>query len=163
MGYFNKQVRQCQQITAIKWYYSFVDNRKLKYTIFSVVFLVLSVSSLVGTVRVLKRSERLIEARRTLEELEKQKEDLKRELEFRNSPEFIEQEARNKLNMSKPGEELYIKPKIMGDDLLGADDEFDSDSFANKDTGSKSPATRIPTIFTKMFDKIRLLLLLFQS
>jgi len=149
-----------------------VDAKTAKNILFSGLLLILSVSSVVATVNVLKRGGRLIEAKRELEALQQQKADLEQEAAYRKSSEFVEQEARNKLNMVKPGEEVYLKPKILGDDLLGAEDGRTNGVFGDKtgkpaDRNDKSvvPDSPVqkPTIFTRLFDKVRELLLLFQS
>lgn len=160
-----------------------MEAKTAKNLLFSGLLLTLSVSSVVGTVNVLKRGERLIEAKKQLEELKRQKADLEREAEYRKSPEFVEQEARNKLNMAKPGEEIYLKPKILGDDLLGGEDSQESIAFDGKNgnfTGrnnagflggnsgggvmnSPGSGAHKANLFTRLFDKIRELLLLFQS
>jgi len=167
MGHFSLFGWDCQQ-----WYDVVVDAKTAKNILFSGLLLILSVSSVVATVNVLKRGGRLLEAKRELEALQQQKADLEREAAYRKSPEFVEQEARNKLNMVKPGEEVYLKPKILGDDLLGAEDErtngvFDGRSGKPSDGSDKSTApdssVQKPTIFTRLFDKVRELLLLFQS
>lgn len=41
-------------------------------------------------------------------ELEKKKMELSQDLTFQKTPAFIEQEARNKLNMVKPNEEVFV-------------------------------------------------------
>lgn len=149
-----------------------MDAKTAKNFFFSALLLILSVSSVVATVNVLKRGGRLIEAKQELEALQQQKSDLAREAEYRKSPEFVEQEARNKLNMVKPGEEVYLKPKILGDDLLGTEDGRSNGIFGDKTRnlpdGSDKPdppdsPVQKPTIFTRLFDKFRELLLLFQS
>lgn len=167
MGHFSSFGLYCQQC-----YYVAVDAKTAKNILFSGLLLILSVSSVVSTINILKRGERLIEAKRQLEALQQQKDYLEREAEYRKSPEFVEQEARNKLNMTKPGEEVYLKPKILGDDLLGAEDARTNELFGSKagktfDGSGKSDSPDLTvqkaTIFTRLFDKIRELLLLFQS
>lgn len=96
----------------------------------------------------------MTEAKRELLALQEEKKRLEEHADYVRSPNFVEEEARNKLNMVKPGEEVYLKPKILGDDLLGMQDGRD----AGKDSGTKNP-----TIFTRLFDKIRQFLLLFQG
>lgn len=119
----------------------------------SVILLILSVSFISSTFRVVRRGSRLIEAKKELESLQKQKIALEKKSAYRSSPEFVEEEARNKLNMVKPGEEVYLKPKIVGDDLLG--------SQAERPSKEKSPGN--PLFFGRLFDKIKEFLLLFQG
>jgi cell division protein FtsB len=42
--------------------------------------------------------------------LNEKKQELKEKLELTNSEDFVEKEARTRLNMKKPGEEVYIVP-----------------------------------------------------
>lgn len=121
--------------------------------IISGVLLGLSFSFITATFKVVQRSRRLIEAKQELTALQQQKSDLEKEAAYRKSPQFIEEEARNKLNMVKPGEEIYLRPKILGDDLLGAQDQRDNAVVA----------LRKESLFKRLFDKVRDALLLFQD
>lgn len=121
--------------------------------IISGVLLGLSFSFITATFKVVQRSRRLIEAKQELTALQQQKSDLEKEAAYRKSPQFIEEEARNKLNMVKPGEEIYLRPKILGDDLLGVQDQRDNAVVA----------LRKESLFKRLFDKVRDALLLFQD
>lgn len=92
--------------------------RKLKYLFLSFVLIGMSISSIFSAYEVIKRGSRLTKARKELESLKLEKDRLLKRLEYVKSEEFIEEEARNKLNMIKPGEEVYLRPKIMGDELI---------------------------------------------
>lgn len=46
-----------------------------------------------------------------LENLKLENEELKRELEYKKSQRFAEEEIRNKLGMAKEGEEVFVIPK----------------------------------------------------
>ncbi len=130
-----------------------MEAKFTKNIVISGVLLTLSVIFITGTLKVAQKGSRLIEAKKELEALERQKMALEQEAEYRKSSEFIEEEARNKLNMIKPGEEVYLKPKILGDDLLGAQD--------GRNNGTASPKN-LP-VLTQLFDKIKQFLLLFQG
>jgi len=139
-----------------------VDARFTKNLAVSVVLLILSVACITATLKVAQRSGRLIEAKRELVSLQQQKSNLEKEVQYQQSPEFVELEARNKLNMVKPGEEVYLRPKILGDDLLGVQ--------SGRDGATDSPLSlpqrffaSVTTRVTSLFDKIRDFLLLFQS
>jgi len=124
----------------------------------SAVLLLVSATFVTGTLKVVQRGERLVAVKKELTVLQRQKEQLEKEAEYRQSAEFVEKEARNKLNMAKPGEDVYLKPKILGDDLLGAEETRDNDPGSRG--GFFAPVTaRIDSLF----DKIRDLLVLFQS
>ncbi len=152
MGYFSLFGALCQQ-----WYYAVMDAKFIKSTLFSLILLGLSFSFVTATFKVVQRSKRLTEAKQELLALQEEKKHLEERAEYVKSPEFVEEEARNKLNMVKPGEEVYLKPKILGDDLLGAQDDGDYNRHDNQ-SGNINP-----TIFTRLFDKIKQFLLLFQG
>ena len=58
---------------------------------------------------------RLTKAQDKVERLKEGNEELKRQLDYRRSQEFLEKEARDKLNLAKPGETVVIVPQ----ELLG--------------------------------------------
>ena len=143
-----------------------MDVKFTKSLAISAVLLVLSASFITGTLKVAQKGKRLIEAKRELAALQQERARLEQEVQYRQSAEFVEKEARNKLNMVKPGEEVYLKPKISGDDLLGAQDTRDDgwEAGVGKD-GKEQPGFFAPVMarINSWFDKIRDLLLLFQS
>lgn len=51
------------------------------------------------------------EAQANLEKLKKENGDLKKELDYKKSPQFAEEEIRNKLGLVKQGENLVVLPK----------------------------------------------------
>ena len=60
--------------------------------------------------RIYRRGDRLMELRREIENLKEEKKRLQEEIVYRQSPEFIEKEARDRLNMVKEGERVVILP-----------------------------------------------------
>ena len=138
-----------------------MNTKRIKSLVISSILLIFTASFVAGTVRVTKKGKRLIDAKKELEALQKQKTDLDKELEYRKSAEFIEQEARNKLNMVKEGEEVYLKPKILGDDLLGS-----HQGPRNELDNPEKPGGLFAPITSKIlywFDNMKDFLLLFQS
>jgi len=148
-----------------------MDKKRLKSLAISLILLIFSVSFVIATVDIAKKGKRLIGAKRELEVLQQQKEELRKELEYRKSAEFIEEEARNKLNMVKPGEEVYLRPKITGDDLLGGQDGPRNGSGNDfRDRPPRKPPWFFVSIFDPVtarvhhwFDNVKDFLLLFQS
>ena len=140
-----------------------MDARLNKSLAISTVLLIISAGFITGTFKIVQGGKRLIDTKKELTALKQEKERLEAEAEYRRSPEFVEKEARNKLNMVKPGEEVYLKPKIMGDDLLGAQGTWGD---ATPVRGDGSPSNFFAPVTAKinsLFDKIRDLLVLFQS
>ncbi len=56
-------------------------------------------------------SASVVQVKAQLEQLKKENEDLKKELEYKKSDQFVEEEIRNKLGMTKPGESVVMVPK----------------------------------------------------
>lgn len=143
-----------------------MDAKFNKSLAISAVLLLISTSFITGTLKVAQRGKRLIEAKKELTALQQEKELLEKEAEYRRSPEFVEKEARNKLNMVKPGEGVYLKPKILGDDLLGAQNTRGDKSGGGMDKGVGVKHGFFAPVTAKinsLFDKIKDLLILFQS
>jgi cell division protein FtsB len=62
-----------------------------------------------------KAGKRVSSAEQTLTQLEQEKEKLQKELAYRESNEFIEKEARDRLGLAKEGETIAILPKKLQD------------------------------------------------
>ncbi len=58
---------------------------------------------------------KISEAQANLDKVKKENEDLKRELEYKKSSQFAEEEIRNKLGLVKQGENLVVLPKDQAD------------------------------------------------
>ncbi len=84
------------------------DIKNLKYIVLSTLLIIASLSFMKTTIFVLKSNQRFEDLRAEVADLEKDKAYINEELEFKKSPDFIEQEARNKLNMLKPNERVYV-------------------------------------------------------
>jgi cell division protein FtsB len=64
--------------------------------------------------RLLKAGDQVKLAQEKLEKLEKENQELLEKKKYYESEEFIEQEARNRLNLGKPGETVVILPPNVG-------------------------------------------------
>lgn len=60
--------------------------------------------------RLLRASDQIKFAEKKAQDLEKENRELVEKKKYYQSPEFIEEQARNKLNMAKPGETIVILP-----------------------------------------------------
>jgi len=78
----------------------------------------------------LKASQRIKLMEEKVLKLEKKKKDLSAKYQYYQSPEFIEEEARNKLNMAKPGETIVVLPPNL-EELLGRSKESNDPSMPN--------------------------------
>lgn len=65
--------------------------------------------------RLLKVGDQVKLTQQRLEELEKEHQELLEKREYYQSEEFVEQEARNRLNLGKPGETVVILPPNVGE------------------------------------------------
>jgi cell division protein FtsB len=73
---------------------------------------VIIVNLALGCWRLWQAGGKVGEAAKQLEKLKIKNEKLKSELEYVKSPEFVEKEAREKLGLGRPGEEVWILPSI---------------------------------------------------
>lgn len=73
----------------------------------------LMIFSLSGSIMTFwQRGNIVVEEEKRLLKLQKKNEELKKQLAETQTPEFVEKQAREKLNMSKDGEIVVILPKI---------------------------------------------------
>jgi len=86
-----------------------LNNRPAKILII-LVGLGLIVNLSRNILKLLKSAEEMKLAEKRIEELEKESEILAQKKEFYQSESFVEQEARNKLNMGKEGETMVVLP-----------------------------------------------------
>lgn len=103
-----------------------LNTKNIKYLVLSVLLLVASVSFLKTTLVILKSNQRFENLRDEVAELERERAYITEELEYQKSPEFVETEARNKLNMLKPNERVYVfedesgNPVVLGQSVTPA-------------------------------------------
>ena len=84
-------------------------KRFIKYLIlFGGLALIISLSK--NILRLLKASEEIKITEQKFQELKQNNQELKAQLHYYQSDEFVEQEARNKLNMSRPNEVVIVLP-----------------------------------------------------
>lgn len=69
--------------------------------------------------RLLKADDRIDEAKERLAVLQSDNQDLKQKEEYFQSEEFVEQEARNRLNMSREGETVVLLPPNLSELVQG--------------------------------------------
>ena len=74
----------------------------------SLVLLVISANFIRSTVEVLNSRKRLEDALEKEKSLTLQRDTLKKSIEYKKTGEYIEESARNELNMVKPGEKVYV-------------------------------------------------------
>ncbi|MGB9706966.1 MAG: FtsB family cell division protein [Microgenomates group bacterium] len=89
-------------------------KKRLVQTIFIIIGVALIIKLSGDILRLLKAGDQVRLAEKRVLELERKKEKLSEERQYYQSKEFIEEEARNKLNMAKPGETIVILPPNIG-------------------------------------------------
>lgn len=80
----------------------------IKYIALSILFVIATVNFSKTTFNIIESSKRLDETKREVLSLESERLELEKELEYRKSNDFIEEKARNELNLIKPGERIYV-------------------------------------------------------
>ncbi len=101
------------------------ETKDFKYFVLSIVLLITSIRFLKTTVFILKSNQRFEDLRDEVAELEKERTYINEELEFKKSSEFVEMEARNKLNMLKPNERVYVfDDGVTQKEVLGESADF---------------------------------------
>lgn len=90
----------------------------VKYLILSALFIFASINFTRTTLEILKSSQRLDDLKDEVNQLGIQKSKLNAEIEYRQTDEYIDEVARNDLNLVKPGEKVYV---IQGDSLESND------------------------------------------
>ena len=94
---------------------SLMSNKsKSRYILWSIVLIILSVSYVRSGLEVLKSKDRLDEIKSEVAHLEEEKNELKKEIDYKKTPEYIEEKARNELNLIRPGEKLYV---VVGENI----------------------------------------------
>lgn len=103
----------------------------VKYIVLSLLFTIATVNFARTTLSIVESSKRLDALKNEVSALEETKVALERELDFKSTDSFIEEEARNKLNLIKPGEEVFVMPvdkssRTITSQVLSATTEVDS-------------------------------------
>lgn len=73
------------------------------------------------TLEVVDSSKRLDELKNQVSSMESEMETLEKDLDYKKTDEFIEQEARNKFGYVKPGEEIFVYPQVLSETTYNND------------------------------------------
>ena len=107
----------------------------VKYLILSALFIFASVNFTRTTLEILKSSQRLDDLKDEVNELGIQKSQLNNEIEYKQTDDYIDEIARNDLNLVKPGEKVYV---IQGDSLETDDSGVNSGSSVLSEFADRS-------------------------
>lgn len=84
---------------------------QVKYIGLTTLFVIGSFNFVRTTMEIVENSKRLDSLGDEVSTLESKKEGLEQSVAYKNTDDFIEEKARNDLNLIKPGEKVYVFPK----------------------------------------------------
>jgi cell division protein FtsB len=80
----------------------------LKYIVISILFVLAAINFTRTTLEILKSSKRLDDIKSEVSVLEEKKGNLEESIEYKKSDDYIEERARDDLNLIRPGEKVYV-------------------------------------------------------
>jgi cell division protein DivIC len=105
--------------------------RYTRHIILAVLFIVAAVNFTKTTLDVMESSKRLDTLRSDVVTLEEKRGRLEEELTYKKTESFIEKEARNKLGLVRPGEQVFVVRNVLGDESYRAGDTVDTGPVSN--------------------------------
>jgi len=114
---------------------------QVKYIALSLLCIVATVNLVRTTTSIIQSSKRYDGLKNRVSELEDEKSRLMKEVSYQKSVEYVEQEARNKLNMVREGEEIYVVPAVK---VLGVSTSLQSEY---RKAGTNNPALWLELFF----------------
>lgn len=88
----------------------FLTFANLKYLVLSVILVVLGINFVKTTREVINNSRRLDDVKNEVDVLKARQNNLNLDLEYMKTDEYLEQQARDALNLIKPNEKVYVSP-----------------------------------------------------
>jgi cell division protein FtsB len=86
---------------------------QLKYIVFTLLFVIATVNFARTTLTILHSSQRLEDLKTDVSTLEAKRSNMEKTIEYKKTDEFIEERARNALNLIKPGERVFVMPVVL--------------------------------------------------
>ncbi|NMB70136.1 septum formation initiator family protein [candidate division WWE3 bacterium] len=111
-----------------------------KYILLSILLILASINFTRTAYDILKSSKRLDDLEEEVSGLDSRKQRLQQEIERKKTPEYVEEKARNELNMIKPGEKIVV----FVNDALGK-----TSSAPSYETASSNVLSATDTVATK--------------
>ena len=93
----------------------------VKYIALTVLFIVAAVNFARTTMDILQSSQRLDNLRDDVVSLEEKRAYLEETLKYKKTEEYIEERARNALNLIKPGERVFVTPEVLAGSAEGTE------------------------------------------
>jgi len=85
-----------------------MKNKRIRNLAISVVLLILSIGLIRSSFEVFKGVGRMSDLEKEVTGLQNKEKKLKESIEYKKTAEYIEEKARNDLNLIKPGESVYV-------------------------------------------------------
>lgn len=85
-----------------------MTKKEIKQLILSVLFIGVTISLIKSTWDMLKSNKRLEELENEVNTLNMEKNQVEESIKYKETDEFVEEFARNELNLIKPGEDVYV-------------------------------------------------------
>jgi cell division protein FtsB len=104
---------------------------RYKYLALSALFVLAAINLTKTTLEILKSSKRLDDLQEEVAGLEAEKQTLKDTIRYKETDEYIEEKARNDLNLVKPGEHVYVVEGVAEDIENGVENVLSS--FAKRE------------------------------
>ncbi|OGC45282.1 hypothetical protein A2V49_01660 [candidate division WWE3 bacterium RBG_19FT_COMBO_34_6] len=82
-----------------------------KYLILTALFILASINFTKTATEIIRNSKRMDSMNQEVAKLETEKTKLEESINYKQSDDYIEEKARDDLNMIKPGEKVYVIPK----------------------------------------------------
>ncbi|OGC69799.1 hypothetical protein A2415_05020 [candidate division WWE3 bacterium RIFOXYC1_FULL_39_7] len=120
------------------------QDSPIKYIILAILFVVASVNFTKTTLEIVKSSRRLDELRSEVADMDAEKAALQKDIEYKKTDAYVEEKARNDLNMAKEGEKLFVvfDKGANSDDSIAEKDDSEVLSAQDTRNGSVSSNTR---------------------
>lgn len=84
----------------------------IKYILLSLLFGLATINFIRTTLDILKSSERLDDVNKEVLGLEVKKATIEKDIQYAKTDEFVEERARNELNLIKPSEKVFVVPRV---------------------------------------------------
>ena len=86
---------------------------QIKYIVFTLLFAIATINFARTTLNILHSSQRLEDLKADVAGLETKSSDMGNAIAYKKTNEFIEERARNALNLVKPGEKVFVMPVVL--------------------------------------------------
>jgi len=82
-----------------------------KYIFISILFILASINFTKTALEILENSKRLDNLSQEVDEMKGEKQEYQNRVAYKKTDEYVEEKARNDLNLIKPGEKVYVIPQ----------------------------------------------------